>query len=198
MTYSPITDQITNTESAFDFGAQITALAFSNDGRTRYAINDNSEFFKQSWKAPIQWRLVSNGLPDEHYFYGHRILPDSQLAGKIYVAGAGYSNPGVFVSIDDGDSFIPMSTGLPNTMIFDLAQSGDGEHLFAATELGPYYFDIATQSWLDISGLAAPSQAYWNVDFVDEQNTARFSTFGRGIWDFRLPREEEVFRDGFE
>jgi hypothetical protein len=189
--------QIASYELAFDFGATVTAVAFSNDGRTRYAINDNSVFFRQSSKAPFPWLSVSNGLPDNHFFFGNRILPDSQLAGKIYVAGAGYSNPGVFVSIDDGDSFIPMSTGLPNTMVFDLAQSGDGEHLFAATELGPYYFDTATQSWLNIAGLAAPSQVYWDVDFVDEQNTARFSTYGRGIWDFRLP-EDDIFRDGFE
>ena len=198
MTYSAVTSKITREGGDFDFGAAVTALAFSNDGRTRYAMNDKSEFFKRSWKAPIQWREVSDGLPYNHHFYGNRILPDSQLAGKIYVAGSGYSSPGVFVSIDDGDNFVPMSTGLPNTMIFDLAQSGDGEHLFAATELGPYYFDTATQSWLDISGLAAPSQTYWDVDFVDEQNTARFSTYGRGIWDFRLRSGDDIFRDGFE
>jgi hypothetical protein len=188
--------QIAHAEVAYDFGAAVTAVAFSNDGGSRYAINDSTVFFRQIGAGP--WIPISNGLPDNHFFFGNQILPDSLLADKIYVAGSGYSNPGVFVSIDNGASFIPMSTGLPSTMVFDLAQSGDGEHLFAATELGPYYYDTATQSWLDIGGLGAPSQQYWDVDFVDEQNTARFSTYGRGIWDFKVPRVEDIFRDGFE
>jgi hypothetical protein len=36
------------------------------------------------------------------------------------------------------------------------------------------------------------------VDFVDAQNTARFSTYGRGIWDFVLASPAVIFRNGFE
>jgi hypothetical protein len=46
--------------------------------------------------------------------------------------------------------------------------------------------------------LGAPEQEYWDVDFVDAQNTARFSTYGRGIWDFVLASPEVIFRSGFE
>ena len=27
-------------------------------------------------------------------------------------------------------------------------------------------------------------QTYWSVDYIPEINTARFGTYGRGIWDF--------------
>jgi hypothetical protein len=104
----------------------------------------------------------------------------------------------VYVSVNDGANFVPMSTGLPSTMVFDLAISSDGQHLFAATEVGPYYYDTTTSSWQDIGLLGAPEQQYWDVDFVDAQNIARFSTYGRGIWDFVLPPSSLLFKNGFE
>lgn len=176
----------THAEIPFDFNSKVTAVAFSTDGNSRYAINDEAQFFRQMGAGA--WSRTSTGMPNNHYFFGNRILVDPVTPGKIYVAGAGYSNPGVYVSTNNGDSFTSLSTGLPSTLVFDLALSSNGEHLFAATELGPYYFDSATNTWQDISGLGAPNQAYWDVDFVDAQGIARFSTYGRGIWDFVLPR----------
>ena len=37
---------------------------------------------------------------------------------------------------------------------------------------------------MDMGGISAPDQTYWSVEFVEELNTARFGTYGRGIWDF--------------
>lgn len=187
---------INHAEVPFDFGTAVTAVAYSKDGGTRYAMNEGTQFFRQIGVGA--WTQVSSGLPGNHFFFGNRILPDTQVAGKIYVAGSGYSNPGVYVSTNNGSSFVPMSTGLPSTMVFDLAMSADGQHLFAATELGPYYFDRSNNTWQAIGLLGAPEQQYWDVDFVDAQNRARFSTYGRGIWDFVLPDNNALFRNGFE
>ena len=33
-------------------------------------------------------------------------------------------------------------------------------------------------------GLEGPDQTYWTVEYVSEINSARFGTYGRGIWDF--------------
>ena len=43
-----------------------------------------------------------------------------------------------------------------------------------------------------MSGLSAPDQTYWSVDFVPEINTARFGTYGRGIWDFVLDENYDL------
>lgn len=187
---------ISHSEIGFDFGTAVTAVAYSSDGGTRYAINDSAQFFRQIGAGA--WGQVSSGLPDNHFFFGNRILVDPVTAGKIYVAGAGYSGPGVYVSTDNGNNFVPMNTGLPSTMVFDLAISSNGQHLFAATEVGPYYFDTSLGSWQDIGALGAPEQQYWDVDFVDAQNIARFSTYGRGIWDFVLAPTGLLFANGFE
>ncbi len=187
---------ISHAEIAFDFSTAVTAVAYSNNGGTRYAMNDSAQFYRQVGAGA--WTQVSSGLPGNHFFFGNRILVDPAVAGKIYVAGSGYSNPGVYVSVNDGTTFVPMSTGLPSTMVFDLAMSNDGAHLFAATEVGPYYYDTATSSWQDIGALGAPEQEYWDVDFVDAQNIARFSTYGRGIWDFVPQATSVLFRNSFE
>ncbi len=188
---------ISAAEDNFDFGSQVTAVAFSPSvaGR-RYAVSSARKFFRNTGTG---WTNTASNLPDNHYFYGNKILPDSLDPNTIYVAGAGYSNPPVFVSTNDGASFTAMSNGLPNTLVFDLVMSPDGNHLFAATEVGPFYFDRALNTWIDISGLGAPDQSYWDVDYVEEGGAgiARFATHGRGIWDF-VVRGDVIFRNGFE
>ena len=58
--------------------------------------------------------------------------------------------------------------------------------LFAATEVGPYAYSFNQSEWFFLSGVSGPDQTYWSVDFIPELNTARFGTYGRGIWDFIL------------
>jgi hypothetical protein len=184
-------------QEAFDFGSQVTALAYSaHDAGRRYAVGSNREFFRDDGAG---WAATASDLPANHYFYGNAILSDPARPGTVYVAGAGYSNPAVFVSTNDGDDFIAMANGLPNTLVFGLAISPDGEHLFAATEVGPFHYDRDAGSWVDISGLGGPDQVYWDVDFVDEggNGIARFATYGRGIWDFVIGGDV-IFADGFE
>ena len=192
LTYNGST--ITHSEGAFDFGSRVTDVQFSRNGLTRYVINDGGQFFRDSGGG---FSLRSSGLPDGQYFYGNCILTHATTPGTIYVAGAGYSGPAVYRSVNDGDNFTAFSTRLPNTLVYDLATSADGAHLFAATELGPYYYDSGTSSWVAISAVQTPDQIYWDVDYIDALNIARFSTYGRGVWDFVLS-SPVLFRDGFE
>jgi hypothetical protein len=184
-------------QDGFDFGSQVTALAFSaHDSGTRHAITSDLEFFRNDGSG---WTNTASNLPANHYFYGNTILSDPARPDTLYAAGAGYSNPAVFVSTDNGSSFAPMANGLPNTLVFKLAISTDGEHLFAATEVGPFYYDRELGSWVDLSGLGGPDQVYWDVDYVEEGSggIARFATYGRGIWDFVI-EGDGIFADGFE
>lgn len=183
-------------DSSFDFGSPVTALAYSANGQTRYAMTEGRDFFRKL--AGGNWtELTASGLPPHQYLYGNKILIDPSNPTRIYVAGSGYSNPGVFVSNAEGQNFVAMATGLPSTMVFDLAISADGQQLFAATELGPYWYDRQASTWIDISGTTAPEQTWWDVDYIDATRTARFATYGRGIWDF-VVSSDGVFSNGFE
>ena len=41
-------------------------------------------------------------------------------------------------------------------------------------------------------GLSAPDQTYWSLEYVPEIHTARFGTYGRGIWDFIIDENIDV------
>ena len=121
-----------------------------------------------------------------HYFYGASIVPSTVDANTVYLAGSGYSNPGVFVSYDHGQTYSSMSEGLPKTMVYRLAVSDNDKYIFAATQAGPYVYIKSESKWFDMSGLNTPDQTFWSVEFIPSISTARFCTYGRGIWDFKI------------
>ena len=195
---------ISAVEGSFDFGGTITAIESSpQDANVRFVMAkapDNapaSRFFR-SLDGGATWTATADQLPQGHYFYGQDILADPARPGTVYVCGSGYSGPGVYVSTDNGATFTAMDAGLPATLVHSLAISPDGEQLFAATEVGPFRYDRASATWQDIAGIHAPDSIYWHVDYVPDLDIARFSTFGRGLWDYRIDSADIVFRDGFE
>jgi len=102
----------------------------------------------------------------------------------VIIGGSGYSNPPVYISYDHGGSFVPLNEDLPNTLVLELAGTPDDAYFFAATEIGPYVYISEEGAWTDLAGISAPDQTYWSVEYIPELHTARFGTYGRGIWDF--------------
>ena len=88
-----------------------------------------------------------------------------------------------------------MNEGLPNTLVFELASTPDDAYFFAATEVGPYVYIAEEGVWEDLAGISAPDQTYWSVEYIPELNTARFGTYGRGIWDFIMDNESIISGD---
>jgi hypothetical protein len=187
---------ISETEDSFVFPNRISALAFSADGNTRYVLDETGRFWRSIGGAAFTNTNPGAGLPGPHYFYGSDILVDPSNPNRILVAGSGYSNPAVFVSTNNGDSFVPIGNGLPPTLVYRLAMSADGQHLFAAAATGAFHFDVQAGQWQDIVALGSPNQIYWDVDYVEPLSVARFSTYGRGIWDFEV--DDRIFADDFE
>ena len=182
---------ISSTQQSFDFkdhsgGGELSALAISSlNANSWFSATTNGRFFR-SENAGQTWRQTLNFIPAGHYLYGQAIYPSKIEETTVYLGGSGYSNPPVYKSTDGGKSFVSMSEGLPNTLVFGIAANADESLLFAATEAGPYVFVKADNRWYDLSGQCAPAQTYWSVEFVAAQNLVRFGTYGRGIWDFKL------------
>ena len=76
-------------------------------------------------------------------------------------------------------------------MVFKIDGTLTDQVIFAATELGPYAF-TDEQEWINIMGLSAPDQTYWSLEYVPEIHTARFGTYGKGIWDFIINENIDV------
>ena len=47
-------------------------------------------------------------------------------------------------------------------------------YLFAATEVAPMYYIPETDTWYDLSGLDAPYQTYWAVEYVGRDQNGTF------------------------
>lgn len=187
----PSPNGIAATQIDFDFAAasgdgELSAMEASPlDYNRWYAATTNGRFFTSN-EAGYTWEQTVNFIPEGHYLYGQTIYASTQNVDKVYLGGSGYSNPPVYVSIDGGQNFTDMSEGLPSTLVFEITGTPDEAYLFAATEAGPYVFITAEERWYYLGGDCSPAQTYWSVEYLPEINTARFGTYGRGIWDFEL------------
>ena len=186
---------VTATQLDYNFktasgGGYITAMAISPLNMDYwYVLTNNGKFFSTTDYGDTWTMTESFTGPENHYFYGSSIQASHVELGKVYIAGSGYSNPGVYMTDNNGETFTALDEGLPSTMIYDIAATYGDEYVFAATELGPYIYISAEDQWEDLAENEAPDQKYWTVEFVDEIKTARFGTYGRGIWDFKLEEE---------
>ena len=187
---------ITYEQYDYDFdvglgGTAIAAIAYSPiDHDHWYVMMSDGKFFHSDDRGITWTKTIGFDGPDSHYFYGSSIVPSTTELGKVYIGGSGYSNPPVWVSEDHGANFVSMSFGLPSTLVYDMAILPGDSMLFAATEVAPYVYIPETDTWYDLSGLDAPYQTYWAVEYVEEIKTVRFGTYGRGIFEWKLYEEE--------
>jgi photosystem II stability/assembly factor-like uncharacterized protein len=169
------------------FQGDVSAIACSEiDPDYWYVYTDNGRFYS-SIDGGNSWTNVNiSSAPSGHYLYGACIYPSRYNLGEVWISGSGYSNPPVYFSEDNGASFSAKSQGLPSTLAFRLAGTPGDEFIFAATESGPYVFVKEANEWFPLSEGIAPDQTYWSVEYIDEMKVARFVTYGRGAWDFRI------------
>ena len=186
---------ISSEEMPFQFNNKnaVSALGISNlNKQLFYAMTKNGDFY-YSTDLGKNWTKTEDfkGLGG-HYFYGESVVPSNVDTNKVYIAGSGYSNPGVYVSTNHGQSFTPIDSGLPNTLVYRIAVSENDEYIFAATAVGPYVYISSEGVWYDMGDIHAPDQTYWSVEYIPELMTARFCTYGRGIWDFRIENAQRI------
>ncbi|HMU68380.1 MAG TPA: T9SS type A sorting domain-containing protein [Chitinophagales bacterium] len=170
-------------------GGSISAISYSPiDPNYWYLLTSGGNFY-HSEDAGETWYLSSGfSGPGPQYFYGATIEPSKSQLGVVYIGGSGYDNPAVYMSDDHGDNFVELQDGLPPTLVYDLAVDQTDSLLFAATEVAPYVCVLAEGKWYNIAANDAPLQTYWSVDYVDEINTVRFGTYGRGAWEFAIEK----------
>lgn len=165
----------------------ISSMAISPVDNNRWYVMTETGRFYQSMNRGETWTITTvTDAPGGNYLYGAQILPSTVNPDVVYVCGSGYSNPPVFKSGDNGASFEPMNVGMPSTMVFRMAAAPNDEFIFAATEVGPYVYTPSDQQWHFLGGGFAPEQTYWWVEYIPQMKTARFASYGRGIWDFRI------------
>jgi photosystem II stability/assembly factor-like uncharacterized protein len=169
------------------FSGGVTAMAYSPVDHNRwYVLTESGRFYRSLDRGDTWSNIVIGNPPGANYLYGACILPSTINKDVIYIGGSGYSTPPVYKSTDNGTTFTAMNEGLPSTMVFRMAAAPGDEFLFAASEVGPYVYCPTTNRWSYLGGESAPDQSYWWVEYIPSMKTARFSTYGRGVWDFKI------------
>ncbi|MEQ1554968.1 MAG: T9SS type A sorting domain-containing protein, partial [Ferruginibacter sp.] len=192
LTGDPTTTAITATQFAYDFRANsnsttssISALEVSLiDANKLYVAAEDGTFFYSNDNG-ITWvkSTTFTGLTG-YWLYGQSILASKQTSGLVWYGGSGYGTPGVYKSTNGGTTFTAINTGLPSTLINELAANNDESMLFAATDAGPYVYIVANDQWYPMIGANTPLQVYRSVEYIRSSNTVRFATYGRGVFDF--------------
>ncbi|OAV42811.1 T9SS type A sorting domain-containing protein [Lewinella sp. 4G2] len=189
--------EIEATDLPFDFidaaAGKLSAMTYSPLNPDRfYVATEEGNFFASDDRGQT-WDRTLNFIPEGWYLYGQAIHASKTEAETVWLGGSGYSNPPVWRSKDGGDNFEPISEGLPPTVVHGLASNEDETMLFAATESGPFVYLESEERWFDLTGQFAPTMRYYSVEFVPEKGIARFGTYGRGAWDFRVDELVSLF-----
>ncbi|MBK8700388.1 MAG: hypothetical protein IPN29_13005 [Saprospiraceae bacterium] len=177
----------------FDFsvsGGRISAIAISPVNAAIWFVATDNGYIYRSENSGQNFTLMQKMTSNAHYLYGSCILPSAIDPNVIYLSGSGYGSIApVYVSNDGGTTFKEMRTGMPSTVAFNLALNVAEDRIYAATEAGPYIYVKEDQRWYPLSGEKTPNQTYWSVEYVPSLKTARFATYGRGVWDFKESEE---------
>jgi len=182
-------NEIVATNLPFDFassGGTIAAIGIDYLNPNKWYVSTTNRKYYYSLDYGQTFNKVAIPVPGSQYLYGAHIIPSKIQDNVVYMAGSGYSNPGVVKSEDGGITYSNMSSGLPSTNVFDFVATDDDRYAFAATEAGPYMYIAEDNKWYELAQTAAPQQTYWSVEIVPFTDIVRFGTYGRGIWDFKL------------
>jgi photosystem II stability/assembly factor-like uncharacterized protein len=169
-------------------GSYLSAMAFApSDAQRCYAVTDNGRLF-YSTNHGTNWTAASGSGPGSHYFYGNALAVHPSISTEACVGGSGYGLAGVWRTVNGGASWSPLGSGLPQTMVYDIAyaENGSGD-LYAATEAGPWWWQRSTNIWNNLQSLGSPMTVWWSVESVNYGQSMRFGSYGRGIWDYAIP-----------
>lgn len=168
----------------------IKALSASTADHNRLYVATQDASFFYSTNTGTSWTRSSYALPSSLLPWD--IAVSASDANKLYLCGSGWSNTGVYMSTDGGQSFSPLSNNAIPATYFDIVLSPDESVLYAATSEGPYAYIFSENSWFPISADNTPFVDFRSVEFISSAKTVRFGTYGRGVWDFVLTDEELV------
>jgi photosystem II stability/assembly factor-like uncharacterized protein len=164
------------------------AAAFQDANRV-YAVVRSRAY--RSINGGQNWNVMSSGLPTNTSYSRIAFFPDDDMRAMISVSDFS-STAKVYRTRNGGVTWKNYSkTGLPAVPVNCLLiQPGSPERVFAGTDLGVYYTDSTMTVWKPFSqGL--PNTVVNDLALLENPHTLRAGTYGRGLWQTRLPIEWE-------
>ena len=167
-----------------DGSSVIKAIGVSFADPDRIYVSTQDATFFSSINAGTSWtKHTTAGLSATMIPWD--IITSAANADEVFICGTGFSNPGVYRSMDGGATFSVLGGNLASATFYEMALSDTEEYLFAATSEGPYVYAFATATWYSLIGAETPIVDFNTVDNLGD-NIIRFGTYGRGVWDLEL------------
>ncbi|HVF20615.1 MAG TPA: hypothetical protein VNA14_10270 [Mycobacteriales bacterium] len=120
--------------------------------------------------------------------YVSRLTIDLLDPKKIYLTFSGYrsadSKPHVLASYDQGDSWVDISSNLPDAPVNDVIVVG--KDLLLGTDVGVFLSRDAGKKWLSV-GSDLPQVPVTDIKFHKLTNRIYAATFGRSAWSTAYP-----------
>jgi hypothetical protein len=185
-------EEWTRTDLGLEGYEQLSGLVFAPTDPERAWLVSTAGRIWRSDDGARRWEALGGGLPFGSYYYGTALVASRRREGTLYVGGSGYDGRPVWRSTDAGTSFEAWSEGLPPTTVNALVELRDGSgRVLAGTDTGVWLRGPDDAEWVDVSSGAAPITTYWSAELLPDENTVRWSTYGRGLWDLRFAEPGE-------
>lgn len=125
------------------------------------------------------WRKITNSnLP------GRTITAveiDYYNPNKVYIAYGGYEPSNLWVTEDNGVTWMDISNNIPKAPIYSLKQfRNNPKYLYAGTEVGLFTSEDGGLTWSTTNEGPANTPVY-DIEWYND-NTLLIATFGRGAW----------------
>lgn len=157
-------------------------LFMLQDGKV-FISSNRGDTFDSGSTTPFSMTSNSGGNGD---IGSGVVLPGND--NWVLFAGPSNNNVGSILSKDGGTTWTDVTGVFPSgtdAQTGGMVASPDGNLIFAGTDIGPYVFVVATETWYSL----AEGIGFFNamdVDYVAATNTIRFGSWGSGILDFNI------------
>ncbi len=184
--YSPGGGPAANPSLSAIFGS-ITGIGESpRDGRVLYTGSDDGQV-QVTRDGGATWTNVTRKIPSlPPFMYVSTVAPSAHVAGRVYATFDGHFNNDehayVFVSNDYGASWRRITTGLPETSVFRIAEDPRDANLLVVGHVrGVHFSNDAGAHWQSLS-TNMPTIPARSIVFHPRDDALVVGTYARGIW----------------
>lgn len=175
-------------------GRRLRAISVAeSDYNTIYAAfdgptwnNPNDVVMLKTTNRGTTWTDIS---PDSYVLWTGimDIETDPRNPQRVWASLSGFTTSRVIYSSNGEATWSDFSTGLPNFPVSDLVyQDGTNDGIYAATDVGVYFYDASVSSWVAFkTNLPASAQAA-DLEINYCAGKIRASVYGRGLWESPL------------
>jgi hypothetical protein len=131
-TWTNVTSNIPNLESwgtitSIDPSRHALGSAYITVDRHRAA--DNNTYLFKTEDYGKSWRSIGGGIPKSVFAYARAVREDPRRKGMVYLG----TENGLYVTVDDGGTWLPLQNNLPHTPIAGLVVQEDFNDLVVGT-----------------------------------------------------------------